>query len=60
MSMAAAALKSTEEKDKKVENNQFLLNFYGQVKFDYPRQATLGPVSTWMGDRRNEKYVGCC
>jgi hypothetical protein len=26
---------------------------------DHRSQATLGPVSTWMGDHPNDKYTGC-
>jgi hypothetical protein len=28
--------------------------------FNHQNQATLGPVSTWIGDRPNNKYAGCC
>jgi hypothetical protein len=37
------------------QENPFSVDHY---PFDHQSQAALGPASTWIGDRPNDKYVG--
>jgi hypothetical protein len=45
---------------KLVIKNEVLSRWIFRYPFDYPSQATLGSDSSWMGDRQNDKYAGCC